>query len=83
VPGEDGAMSYRIWSEIRNRQLLDVAFVWASDRLIFKNGVDPNAARDDLGQRRVLQCAQGAGGSRVGRSAMMTKLSAAKFLPLC
>jgi putative ABC transport system permease protein len=39
-PGEDAAMSYRIWSEVRDRRLLDDAFVWASDRLIFKNGVD-------------------------------------------
>ena len=32
-PGEDAAMTYPVWREIRDRQVLSDLFVWATDRL--------------------------------------------------
>jgi predicted permease len=36
-PGEDAALTYDIWQQVRDRHLLDEAFVWASDRLRVTN----------------------------------------------
>jgi putative ABC transport system permease protein len=33
APGEDAAMTYPIWREIHDRQVLNDVFVWASDRV--------------------------------------------------
>ncbi|MFL6279398.1 MAG: ABC transporter permease [Vicinamibacterales bacterium] len=33
APGEDAAMTYPVWREIHDRQILNDAFVWASDRV--------------------------------------------------
>ena len=38
LDGEDAAMSYPVWREIRDRRLLGEAFVWAQDRLLAEQG---------------------------------------------
>jgi len=36
--GEDAAMSYPVWEQVRNRRLLPEAFVWATDQVEAANG---------------------------------------------
>ena len=42
-PGEDAAMTYPIWQQVRDRRLLNEAFVWAIDRVTIANGGDTQA----------------------------------------
>jgi putative ABC transport system permease protein len=42
-PGEDAAMTYPIWQQVRDRRLLNEAFVWATDRVTIANGGDTQA----------------------------------------
>ncbi len=38
--GEDAALTYPIWREVRDRRLLSDAFVWASDQVTLLDGVE-------------------------------------------
>ncbi len=38
--GEDAALTYPIWREVRDRRLVRKSFVWASDRLTLHEGVE-------------------------------------------
>jgi putative ABC transport system permease protein len=42
-PGEDAEVSYPIWREVRERRILDSAFVWAADRVSLAAGAETTA----------------------------------------
>jgi predicted permease len=42
-PGEDAAMTYPIWQEVRDRHLLNGLFVWATDRVSIADGGETRA----------------------------------------
>ena len=39
-PGEDAALTYPVWRQVRDQKLLDNPFVWAPDRTILRNGAE-------------------------------------------
>ena len=42
-PGEDAAMTYPIWQQVRDRHLLNGLFVWATDRVSVADGGETRA----------------------------------------